>query len=110
MQMDDQIGEAVEKHPEGVTIRFEVVPGASKLSIPSGFNPWRRSLEARLTEKPTRGKANAQLTRELASLLNVPGDRVAVIGGQKSSRKTVLVKGVEVENVVACLAGRGGLR
>jgi len=108
--MEDQIGEAVDKHPEGVTIRFEVVPGASKLSIPSGLNPWRRSLEARLTEKPTRGRANAQLTRELASILNVPGDQVAVIGGQKSSRKTVRVKGVEIENVVACMAGRGGLR
>ncbi|TRZ68287.1 MAG: DUF167 domain-containing protein [Methanothrix sp.] len=108
--MENQIGEAVGKHPEGVTIRFEVVPGASKLSIPSGFNPWRQSLEAKLTEMPTRGKANAQLTRELASILKIPGDRVVVIGGQKSSRKTVLVKGADVENVMACLAERGGLR
>jgi uncharacterized protein (TIGR00251 family) len=95
-----QTEDAIEDHPDGVIIRFDVVPGASRVKVPSGFNPWRRSLEAKLTEKPTRGKANKQLISEVSSLLEVSRDCVQVISGQKSSRKVVLVRGIDVEKAV----------
>jgi uncharacterized protein (TIGR00251 family) len=97
MNGPDQIREAINPHPRGVLIRFEVAPGSSRLLVPSGFNPWRKSLEAKLTERPTKGKANLQLERALADLFGISADRVQVMAGQKSSRKVVLVLGIDAD-------------
>jgi uncharacterized protein (TIGR00251 family) len=86
---------AVKPHPLGLTIQFEVSPGSSELKVPSGFNPWRRTLEARLTEEPTRGKANRQLVEELARKLGIPERNVEVLSGHKSARKVLLVTGLD---------------
>lgn len=95
--------DAIDPHPSGCIIRFEVVPGSSRLAVPSGFNPWRRSLEARLTEEPTRGRANRQLVGELAGTLGVPISQIQVIKGEKSGRKLLLVNGIEKDMAVSIL-------
>ncbi len=95
--------QAIDPHPSGCIIRFEVVPGSSRLAVPSGFNPWRRSLEARLTEEPTRGRANRQLVGELAGTLGLSASQIQVIKGEKSSRKLLLVKGIKKEMAVSIL-------
>ena len=92
MGMDS--ADAIDSHPSGCIIRFEVVPGSSRLAVPSGYNPWRRSLEARPTEEPSRGRANHQLVCELAGTLGLPASKIRVIKGEKSSRKLLLVKGI----------------
>ena len=93
--------EAVEPHPLGCIIRFEVVPGSSQLRVPSGFNPWRRTLEARLKEEPTRGRANRELMAEIARSLSVSESDVEVLSGHKSQRKVLLVKCVTAEMVIS---------
>jgi uncharacterized protein (TIGR00251 family) len=108
MNGPDQIRVAIDPHPRGVLIRFEVAPGSSRLLVPSGFNPWRRSLEAKLTEKPTRGKANLQLERALADLFGIGADRVQVTSGHKSSRKVVLVLGIDADEAARLLAREEG--
>jgi len=95
--------EAVKSHPQGCIISFEVVPGSSWLAVPSGFNPWRRSLEAHLTEEPSRGRANRQLTEELARTLGISELMVAVLSGQRSARKLLLVKGMTKDEAVFAL-------
>ncbi len=95
--------DAISSHPHGVTVRFEVVPGSSRLVVPSGFNPWRRSLEARLTEEPTKGKANRQLVEAVAGIFSLPGDMVEVLSGHRSSRKVVLVRGVSLDRALELL-------
>ena len=97
------ICEAVKSHPLGCIISFEVVPGSSRLAVPSGFNPWRRSLEAHLTEEPSRGRANRQLTEELASVLGISELMVVVLSGQRSARKLLLVKGMTKDEAVLAL-------
>jgi uncharacterized protein (TIGR00251 family) len=92
--------EAIRPHPHGITIRFEVAPGSSELEVPSGFNPWRGALEARLTEKPHKGKANRQLVEEVARVLGIPKRNVEVLSGQKSDRKVLLVKGLDLDAAV----------
>jgi uncharacterized protein len=98
------ICEAAKSHPLGCVISFEVVPGSSRLAVPSGFNPWRRSLEAHLTEEPSRGRANRQLAEELASVLCISVLKVEVLSGHKSARKLLLVKGMTKDEVVFVLA------
>ncbi len=94
---------AVEPHPLGCFIRFEVVPGSSRLAVPSGFNPWRRSLEARLTEGASKGKANRQLVEELARVLSISESDVELLSGHKNARKVLLIKGVEMDKVVTII-------
>jgi uncharacterized protein (TIGR00251 family) len=97
------ICEAVKSHPLGCTISFEVVPGSSRLAVPSGFNPWRRSMQAHLTEEPSRGRANRQLTEELARKLGISELMVVVLSGQRSARKLLLVKGMTKGEAVLAL-------
>ena len=96
--------ESIKPHPQGCIISFEIVPGCSRISVPSGYNPWRRSLEARLTEEPIKGRANKQLMEELARTLGVPEQNVVVMSGKKSSKKSILVKGLMREEAYALLA------
>lgn len=95
--------EAVKPHPLGCIISFDVVPGSSRLVVPSGFNLWRKSIEAHLTEEPSRGRANRQLTEELAKTLNIAQQKVEVLSGHKNARKLLLVKGMAKEEVVSAL-------
>jgi uncharacterized protein len=94
------LGTAVKPHPQGCIICFEIVPGSSRLKVPSGFNPWRRSIEAHLTEEPMRGRANRQLVAELARMLGISEGKVEVLSGHKSAKKTVLVKDMTKDDVV----------
>lgn len=95
--------DALDPHPQGCIIRFEVVPGSSRLAVPSGFNPWRKSLEARLTQEPTRGQANRQLIEELARVLGILESEIRVMKGEKSTRKLLLVKGMKRDMAVDIL-------
>jgi uncharacterized protein (TIGR00251 family) len=98
--------DALQHHPQGLTIRFEVVSGSSAVEVPSGFNPWRKSLEAKLTEEPHKGKANRQLVEEVAKILGIPQKNVEVLSGHKSSRKVLLVVGLDIDKAASCLMGR----
>ena len=100
------LANAADPHPLGCTIRFEVVPGSSRLLVPSGFNPWRKSLEARLTEEPTRGRANRQLIEALAEILSVPAAAIEVMSGHKNSRKVVLVRGMAADQAISLLSSK----
>ena len=80
--------------------------GSSRLLVPSGFNPWRKSLEARLTEEPTRGRANRQLIEALAEILGVPAAAIEVMSGHKNSRKVVLVRGMAADQAVSLLSSK----
>jgi uncharacterized protein (TIGR00251 family) len=102
----EDFSEAIKPHPRGLTIQFEVTPGSSKLQVPSGFNPWRRTLEARLTEEPNKGKANRQLVEEVARILGTPERNVEVLSGHKSARKVLLVTGLNPDAAIYRLNSR----
>ncbi len=100
------LSEAIRPHPQGCTIRFEVAPGSACLAVPSGFNPWRKAVEARLTEQPSRGMANLQLIEEVARALGIPRADVEVMSGQKSAIKVLLARGVDAKRVISILRPR----
>lgn len=100
------LSEAIRPHPQGCTIRFEVTPGSSCLAVPSGFNPWRKALEARLTEQPSRGKANLQLVEEMSKALGIPKADIEVVSGHKSAMKVLLARGVDSQRALSLLRPR----
>jgi len=95
--------DGVQSHPKGLIIRFDVSPGTSKLIVPSGFNPWRKAFEARLTEEPTGGKANRQLISAVAKIFSIPEGDVEIMSGQKSARKVLLIKGLDLNRALSLL-------
>lgn len=86
----------------GVVIDVEVVPGSRESVFPAGYNPWRNRIEAKVKAPPEDGKANAELCRLAEAALGV--GRVSVKSGATSRRKTLLVEGATVNEVVAALA------
>ena len=69
-------------------VALDVTPGAADARVPSDFNEWRDRFEARLSEPARDGRANAELTDELAALLDAP---VRLVRGRATSKKTVAV-------------------
>jgi len=91
----------------GACLEVEVVPGASAPGFPTGFNRWRRRVQARLAAPPEDGAANRELVERAARALAVaPGD-VEIVAGRTTRRKTLLVRGLTVETLQARLAAAG---
>ncbi|BAI60183.1 conserved hypothetical protein [Methanocella paludicola SANAE] len=97
--------DAVRASSDGVLIDFEVSPGAKETRVPSGYNEWRRRIEARLKAPPERGRANEELIGELSALLGIPESRIEITSGARDSRKSVKVLGASREEVLRRLGG-----
>ena len=99
--------EAVKTTKDGTLIDLEVTPGAKGTAVPSGYNPWRKRIEAKLCAPPEKGRANEELIAALAGLFGVASSDVEIVAGATSSRKTVLVRGIGREQAIAALRGGG---
>lgn len=80
-----------------VLIDIEVTPGAKNPKVPSGYNPWRKRIEVRLSEQAQKGKANDQLIEEIASFFDVPKSAVTIESGASGTKKTVRIECVMME-------------
>jgi uncharacterized protein (TIGR00251 family) len=97
--------DAVRAAPGGVLIDFEVSPGSKETRVPSGYNEWRRRIEAKLKAPPERGRANVELIGELSALLGVPESGIEITSGARDSRKSVRVLGASRDEVIKKLGG-----
>ncbi len=97
--------EAIRKTGVGISLDIEVTPGARRLSIPDGYNTWRKRIEVKLTSPARKGKANTQLCQGFATLFNIPGSFVSISSGATSSKKTVVIHDIEYQDVVEQLKG-----
>lgn len=95
--------DALKQAENGVIIQVEVTPGSRNICIPSGYNPWRKRIEVRLSENARKGKANEQLIENIAALFDLKPSDVAISSGHKSTRKSVLVKGIDISRVISVL-------
>ena len=98
------VSDAVRKSPDGVLIDIEVTPGTKTAQVPSGYNTWRNRIEVRLSEAAQKGKANQQLLELLASVLGVKASDVTIVSGPIAHRKTVHVRGMDMEQVLELLS------
>ncbi len=78
----------------GVEIAVKVVPGASRDRI---VGPLGDDLKIQVAAPPEKGRANAAVVRLLAEALGVSENKVSVVAGPTSPRKTVRVEGVSAE-------------
>jgi uncharacterized protein len=84
----------VRGNEEGTILDVCVQPRASRSEIAGAQQD---CLKIRLTAPPVEGEANKECVKLLSRLLGVPKSSVEIIQGQKSRRKTILIRGVAPE-------------
>gem|GEM_PF-220468 len=93
--------EAIKVLDSGIIIDIEVTPGSKSLSVPSGYNEWRKRIEVKLTKNAQKGKANEQLIESLAELFGISSSDILISSGATSSKKSLLIKGVTYQQAVS---------
>ena len=83
----------VSDHPEGVTLRVRVVPGASRTEIKGLHGD---AIKVRVSAPPENGKANQAL---IGLVEDITGGRASIISGASSRSKVVLIRGVDAVGV-----------
>ena len=78
----------IQDHPEGLLIDVRVQP---KSSINAIVGTHGGALKIKLNAPPVEGKANAALIHLIAKRLRCPKSAVAIISGQASRNKRLLV-------------------
>jgi uncharacterized protein len=86
---------------EGTLLFVDVQPRARKSEI-TGIQG--KSLKVRLAAPPVEGAANEECLRFLAKSLGVPYSRLQMVRGHRSRHKTLLVRGVDIEDLFDALS------
>ena len=100
------IEDGVKESNDGVMIFLEVNPGTRSMCVPSGYNDWRKRIEVKLTQNARKGKANEQLVENLSSLFGVSISDIDITSGAKSSKKSVIVRGIDYSDVISILRSK----
>jgi hypothetical protein len=103
-----RLEDAVREAGEGVALNLEVQPGARSEGFPSGFNPWRGRIQARVQAQPENGEANEALRGLVSQFFQVPASQVVLTHGATDRQKTVVVQGLPWKD--ALLRLREGLQ
>lgn len=98
--------DAVRAHADGVTLEVEIVPGASRAAFPSGYDPWRNRLQARVAAPAVEGRANLALVELVADFFELPVRSVRILQGETSRQKRLLVVGVAREEALRRLTAQ----
>jgi len=91
---------SLEEREDGTIIAVRVVPRAGKSQIDGIVDDL---LRVRLAAAPVDGAANAALIELLAHRFEIPKSRIAIVSGERSKRKRVLLRGVGAPAVRAAL-------
>ncbi len=94
--------DALTQTGEGVVLDLEISPGAKETAV-HGYNPWRKRIEIRVSEKAQKGKANAELVSFFAKLFNVSSRDVQIITGLTSSKKSVKIINARAADILDIL-------
>lgn len=91
--MDEKLLDSVSiPSDDGVYMDVHVIPGSSRDGI-MGVNPWRKTLDISLKEKPVDGGANKSLIELLSTELGVDKENISIVKGHKIRDKRVFLKG-----------------
>ncbi len=94
--------DAIRQAEDGVILDLEISPGAKETKV-CGYNPWRRRIEIKLSERAEKGRANAELISFLSGLFNVNSRNVQIIMGLTNSKKSVKITGVNAADILKVL-------
>ncbi len=94
--------DAIRQTDDGVILDLEISAGAKETAL-HGYNPWRKRIEVKLSERAQKGKANAELVSFLSGLFQVNSTNVRIVKGLTSSKKTVKIIQAKAEDILKIL-------
>jgi uncharacterized protein (TIGR00251 family) len=94
--------DAIKPSGDGVILDLEISAGAKETAV-HGYNPWRKRIEIRLSERAQKGRANAELVSFLSGLFNINSGNVRIISGLTNSKKSVKIAGMDANGVLKVL-------
>jgi hypothetical protein len=95
-------------HAEGCTLAVRVQPGAKKTVIAGIYGEGLAArLKIALQAPAIDGRANDALTAFLAEMFRLPKSSIQLLSGLSSRNKVLLLKGLDIAQAEAHLAGRG---
>ena len=86
----------------GVYVKLRVSPGAKSTGIKGLYG--EGAVRISVAAPPVEGRANAEIERYLARLLGLSRSGVRVVKGAQSRDKLVVVRGLGVDEVYACVS------
>lgn len=92
---------SVREHEGYVTFAVKVVPGSSRTRI---AGPYGDALKINLAAAPEKGKANKELVKLLAEVLDLPSSTIEVTAGTTQPHKEITVYGIKIAQLEARLA------
>ena len=87
--------------PLGVAFSIQVVPRSRKCEIAGVITD---AIKVRLTAPPVEGKANEECLRFFSGLLGISRNRLSIVSGQTSRKKTLLVSGMAEKELAVILS------
>ncbi len=81
--------EKIKKSPIPVILKVKVIVNAKNNAIEFQEDG---SVKLRIAQIALEGKANKEIVKFLSEIFNVPKRNVEIIKGEKSSRKSILIK------------------
>ena len=84
---------------KGLIIEIDVSPNAKRTAV-VGYDVWRKALKVSVKSPPKGGKANRELVEFLGDVF---GCDVEIVKGEKSTKKTILLKGLKLEKALEVL-------
>jgi uncharacterized protein (TIGR00251 family) len=94
--------DAIKPSHDGVILDLEISAGAKETAV-HGYNPWRKRIEIRLSERSQKGRANAELISFLSGLFKVNSGNVRIISGLTNSKKSVKITGMDANEALKVL-------
>ncbi len=97
--------DAVRQTRDGVVLDLEISAGAKETSL-HGYNPWRKRIEVRLSERAQKGKANEKLINFFSEIFQINSRDVRIITGLTNSKKSLLIAGAQMPDILKVLTGK----
>ena len=91
---------AIRKHSDGAYIDLFVTPGSPSVVFPAGYNQWRKRIEIKICSPAKENKANREVLKTVATYFNKSDKNIAIISGERSREKTLLIKDVPVNKII----------
>lgn len=95
-----EIGKAIKRTKEGILLDIEVKPDASKSIFLSGYDEWRNRFRVTTKSPAKRGKANEEALNLIAKFFGLDKENVSIFSGEKSRKKTILLKEIDESKVI----------
>jgi uncharacterized protein (TIGR00251 family) len=95
--------DAIRQTRDGVILDLEISAGAKENAV-HGYNPWRKRIEIRLSERAEKGKANEQLISFFSDLFKVNSGNIRIITGLTNSKKSVKIFQAKADDFLKILS------